>query len=203
MKNLLIFGIGAAIGALVHKYFFVEEYEIVDDYEEAMEKIEKEREVVAYTNKKRGDVEKELNDDYKGPKKTYASNRSEKEIVHKKVGPKEVIDDGPGKDEEIPYLRENRFQIITEEEYINSDTDMDQEILLYYSDDVLSYNYGDEIVEDELDIVGQECMHLLKGSLKLDKCNNVYVRDNDLAVEYEIKLLNDTYADKIKEDSYE
>lgn len=193
MRNVLIFILGAAVGATGTWYFAKKKYEKI-----AQEEINSVKERFTYeknvdntesesANVKRT-VIKSLDDEHEKKMQSVAdyAKKLSQEGYTDYSAKKEVVDTNK---DSIPY-------VITPEEFGEFD-DYDRISFTYYADHVLA-DENDEEVED------------IEGSVGIDSLthfgeyedDSVYVRNNRLRVDYEILLDQRTYADVIKTKPY-
>jgi len=109
-------------------------------------------------------------------------------------GREEVTVDGMSTDvmieEEVEFSIEDdnpQIQIISAQQYAGSDSGYEQETLSYYEDDVLT-DKDDEPVAKPEELVGEDAL------VSFDDEDVVYVRNNNLEIEYEIIRTNKNYG---------
>ena len=188
-KGLCIFGAGALVGAVVAAKAVREKYQ-----QEAEEEIAEMREYYREKDQKRREAEEyeaiveETETGYKENFKPIEELEEAKEIIKDKgyINYTHYNDTDIKENNKEEQVDENEIYIIDPEEYGGENGEYDTATLTYFKDGVLT-DEVDEIVAYNI-IGGEENLQPFKDH---PDCNAVYVRDDNIMVDYEI--LRDPY----------
>ena len=188
-KGLCIFGAGVVAGAFVAARAVKEKYQ-----QEAEEEIAEMREYYREKEQKRREAEEyeaiveETETEYKEDFKPIEELEEAKEIIKDKgyINYTHYNDTDIKENNKEEQVDENEIYIIDPEEYGGENGEYDTASLTYFKDGVLT-DEVDEIVAYNI-IGGEENLQPFKD---YPDCNAVYVRDDNIMVDYEI--LRDPY----------
>ena len=188
-KGLCIFGAGVIAGAFVAARAVKEKYQ-----QEAEEEIAEMREYYREKDQKRREAEEyeaiveETETGYKENFKPIEELEEAKEIIKDKgyINYTHYNDTDIKENKKEEQVDENEIYIIDPEEYGGENGEYDTASLTYFKDGVLT-DEVDEIVAYNI-IGGEENLQPFKD---YPDCNAVYVRDDNIMVDYEI--LRDPY----------
>ena len=188
-KGLCIFGAGVVAGAFVAARAVKEKYQ-----QEAEEEIAEMREYYREKEQKRREAEEyeaiveETETEYKEDFKPIEELEEAKEIIKDKgyINYTHYNDTDIKENKREEQVDENEIYIIDPEEYGGENGEYDTASLTYFKDGVLT-DEVDEIVAYNI-IGGEENLQPFKD---YPDCNAVYVRDDNIMVDYEI--LRDPY----------
>ena len=188
-KGLCIFGAGVIAGAFVAARAVKEKYQ-----QEAEEEIAEMREYYREKEQKRREAEEyeaiveETETEYKEDFKPIEELEEAKEIIKDKgyINYTHYNDTDIKENKREEQVDENEIYIIDPEEYGGENGEYDTATLTYFKDGVLA-DEVDEIVAYNI-IGGEENLQPFKDH---PDCNAVYVRDDNIMVDYEI--LRDPY----------
>lgn len=183
-KKLLIFSAGAAIGSAV-TYFATKEH----FKKQADEEI---KSVVAHFRCEdlvtEEDAEQAPDDESEGFVERLTNERYEKLTKNYSVpqtAQKPKLSDYP-REEDFEILTPT---IITIEEFAEGFSSYDQETMYYYTEDNTLCDCNEEIVDNPKDLVGDALL-----AADNEDENVIYVRNGQIAIDYEIIIVRDRYA---------
>ena len=184
VKNVLIFAAGAAVGSAVTYKLIKTKYEQI-----AREEIESVKEVFSRRSEESDEEDEDDEFDY-----DFEPDQEELKAMNDKVSDlgytsysKKKNKKGKHNDDDddcdiVPY-------VISPDDF--GDTGYETVSLTYYADNVLAYDYDEEVVEDA---------DLLIGSYSLDRIGEyeediIHVRNDVNQTDYEICRVNEKYSD--------
>lgn len=183
LNKAIIFAAGAAFGSAVTWKFFKTKYERI-----SKEEIESVKRV--FSRRKNNDVKQEeetVEETHEDSTTFSVNNQNEKPDIIKYASMVNALgysgepEETKNEEEEDEDLDGYKPYVISPEEFEEYD-DYESETLTYYADGVLTNCY-DEIIEDVDDIVGLDSFEHF-GEFEKD---TVYVRNEDLKIDYEIQ----------------
>lgn len=214
-KILLSFLGGAAIGALICFAVLKEKYEALaneeiknmkDYYQKEMEKIDDayEEELDNLINTMNRDMyehdKREGTKTYVDYVKKYNPDEIVKDEYYDMPYP-DVIDEDYHEDDELPEdppendLQSEKPFVISREEFDEGYPHFDKITITYYAEDDVLADEQDEIITDIEAVVGYDSLSRF-GDMSDDDCV-VYVRNGRLGADYEIILVQESYAESV------
>lgn len=186
VKDVLIFAAGAAIGSAVTYKLIKTKYEQI-----AREEIESVKEVFSRRSEESDEEDEDEDDEFDydfepDPEELKAMNDKVSDLGYtsysKKKNKKSKRNDDDEDCDIVPY-------VISPDDF--GDTGYETVSLTYYADNVLAYDYDEEVVEDA---------DLLIGSYSLDRIGEyeddiIHVRNDVNQTDYEICRVNEKYSD--------
>lgn len=177
IKNIAIFAVGGAVGALTTSVLLKKKYEAI--IEEELISI---REMTAAREMRRGNTE----DSVRRPKVSQEKEELSK-LVRRYGGDVEAAN-------AISEVRTRDIYVITTEEFSEGRTDHDKLTITFYEDDGVLADENEEIIEDPYSLIGDALERFGEGS---EDAEIVYVRNERIAVDYEVVRLSKSYAETV------
>ena len=202
-KNILVFIMGAVMGSLVTALYMSEKH--ARFLEEEAEWCEKMAETVRDAGTKEEVVEEPKEKVLVMNKDLYKKDISMlKNITNKYADPAESLH--PEDDDEEDYSKYSKMSdvsknkdpyIITFEGFCESKTNHDTLTITYYQGDDTLVDENEEIIENRKSVIGDDALSSFgEGS---DDPNVVYVRNEKMAIDYEVILVEGSYSEAMEE----
>lgn len=186
--RVLIFAAGAAVGAISTWKFVEKKYRKIaeTEIEDVRNVYKKYSEDVINANKEDNEKDPIAEVD------ELSVNVEEAKKVHKEYN--KIIKDTGYNNGEKKELDNSKVYVISQDEYGEND-DYELRELTYYADKFLADEY-DELVEDVDKIIGWEKLNALEES----NADAVYIRNEELKIDFEILSVLDNYKDNRGDD---
>lgn len=188
--------LGAGFGAVVANRFFPEKFEENDYIQEELPFNTKEPpvEVIeAPASMKEEILKTKKKVKYIDYSTAVISPKEDVNLVAKKMLGKRALEEEEIVEEEEPS--DTNLRVISLEEFADPRNRYNKEVLTYYSEDDILTNDNGDIVQDADVLLGDD--GLLKFGEGSDDPDSVYIRNDDLRMDYEVVRLYTSYSESV------